>query len=371
MARKGLKTGFSTGAAAAAGAKAALLSLIQGKPPEKVRLDLPEGNQLWVTVKGVLVLDSQKALATVVKQAGDDPDVTNHAEILTQVEIRPGAEPGAQVEITGGPGVGRVTLPGLALPVGEPAINPGPRAIIAKAVTQAWSEGPDRNLPVKIKVLISVPKGGDLARYTLNPRLGIKGGISILGTTGLVRPFSHEAYTATIESACQVARAQGVDEVVLTTGGKSEKLAMNLKPDLPALAFVQIADFFGFALKTAAASGFSRVGMVCFFGKAVKQAQGLEYTHAHKAPMDLAWLSRRFAEKGVSQDLVNQVSRANTARHGLDILRAEKRLDLVELVGEMALNQARGFLGSGPDLWYRIIDFDQSLLYEGKDISSS
>jgi cobalt-precorrin-5B (C1)-methyltransferase len=368
LARKGLKTGFSTGAAAAAGAKAALLSLIQGTPPEKVRLDLPEGHQLWVTVKEVLVLDSQKAQATVVKQAGDDPDVTNHAEILTQVEIGPGSEPGAQIEITGGSGVGRVTLPGLALAVGEPAINPGPRAIITKAVTQAWSEGPDLNLPVKIKVLISVPKGGELAQYTLNPRLGIKGGISILGTTGLVRPFSHEAYTATIESACQVARAQGVDEVVFTTGGKSEKLAMQTRPDLPALAFVQIADFFGFALKTAAKSGFSRVGLVCFFGKAVKQAQGLEYTHAHKAPMDLAWLGERLAEKGVTRDLVSKVSRANTARHGLDILRKKNRLDLVELVGEMALKKARGFLGPCPELWYRIIDFDQSRLYEGKDL---
>ncbi|MGD8563894.1 MAG: cobalt-precorrin-5B (C(1))-methyltransferase CbiD, partial [Desulfarculaceae bacterium] len=209
-----------------------------------------------------------------------------------------------------------------------------------------------------------VPEGERLAKHTLNPRLGIVGGISIIGTTGLVKPFSHEAYTATIESGMSVARASHLDEVVLTTGGKSEKMAMGIRPDLPEQAFIQIADFYGFALRQAAAQDFSRVGLVVFFGKAVKQAAGMEYTHARQAPLDLAVLADWLKQNGAGPDLCQKTAEANTARQVLELLRIAARLDLVGAVGRRLMASARDYLGSGPRFWVVIVDYDGSVLFE-------
>ncbi len=360
--RKRLRTGFSTGTAAAAAAKAALLALA-GREPAKVQVSLPGGRQLEVPVAGVERLGPGQALARVVKDAGDDPDVTNRAEIRARVRLLPPG-PGPEVRILGGDGVGRVTRPGLPVEVGGPAINPVPRSMIHKALRQAWMQAHGGELRVEVE--ISVPRGRRLARHTLNPRLGIRDGISILGTTGLVKPFSHQAYTATIESGLSVARASGVRQVALTTGGKSEKRLMQLLPQLPEVAFIQIADFFGFALAAARRAGMEKIYLGCFFGKAVKQAQGLEYTHAHKAPLDLgplaAWLEGQQADAG----LVAEVAGANTARHALEILRRTGRLDAVAWVGRGVLEQAAARLGPGVALEGFILDHDGTVLFHGQ-----
>ncbi len=361
--RSRLRTGFSTGTAAAAAAQGALLVALGADPPQRVEVALPEDGELGVALASAQALPRGGARAVVIKDAGDDPDVTHGAAIVAEVS-RPHKAAGERIEIKGGPGVGRITRPGLPLKVGEPAINPVPRQMIRDALRRAWQQaGPGGALAVE--VTISAPAGERLARRTLNPRLGIVGGISILGTTGLVKPFSHEAYTATIESGLSVARAAGQSEAVFSTGGKSEKRARALRPDLPELAFVQIADYFAHALEQAAGQGFKRVGVVSFAGKAIKQAQGLAITHARYAPLKLRVLADWLAAAGAGQELCGQVAAANTARHALDLLREAGALHLLEGVGRRLLAAMRRFGGIHLDLWAMILDYDGEVLFRG------
>ncbi len=363
MARRRLRSGFTTGTAAAAAAKAAVLAAL-GPAPEKVEIILPGGGHLNVAVQETARLPEGSARAVVVKDAGDDPDVTNKARIAAEVQLRPVLSGEGGVHLLGGQGVGLVTKPGLAVEPGNPAINPTPQEMIARAVRQALAWGAPQE-EYAVSVTISVARGEELAQRTLNPRLGVLGGISILGTTGLVKPYSHEAYIETIDLGLAVARAEGIREVVLTTGGKSEKRAMAMRPDLPDSAFVQIADFFAYSLAASAGANMGAIGLVSFFGKAVKQAAGLAYTHAHKAAMDLPRLAGWLEEAGLPSEAGQEIAGANTARQALDILRAQGRLDLVPVVGKRMLGAARDFAGPGPTIWAVIIDFDGTVLYSG------
>jgi cobalt-precorrin-5B (C1)-methyltransferase len=367
VAKKGLRIGFSTGSAASAAAKAAFLTLLKGAAPGKVEIALPSGVELTIAVEEARKITDKKATATVIKDAGDDPDITHKAAICALVEMLSDKGKGESIQIRGGRGVGRVTRPGLPTSIGEPAINPTPRDMIREAVLSVWRDYSNGAELLRVAVEISVPDGELLAKTTLNPRLGIVGGISILGTTGLVKPFSHEAYTATIESALAVAKASGAQEIVITTGGRSEKYAMALRPDLPDYCFVQVADFFGFSLEKAVEAHFARVGAVSFFGKAVKQAQGLYYTHAHKAPMDLLALAEWLRDAGAGPALVESVAKANTARHALEILRDSKRLDLVAEVGIRMFEEIARKTENKPDIWAVILDYDGEMLFE-KDL---
>ena len=364
--KKKLRSGFTTGTAASAAAKAALTLLLTGKAPEKVPVTLPGGGELFIPIQSAEALSPASAGATVIKDGGDDPDATHKAAIHALVELLHGPQSSGRIDIMGGLGVGTVTRPGLDLPVGEAAINPVPREMIALAVREAWEQNGPPEEPA-VRVTISVPEGLAIAKRTLNPRLGIKGGISILGTTGLVKPFSHEAYTATIESGLKVARAAGLEEIILTTGRRSEKRAMALRPDLPDTAFIQMADFFAFAMEESIGRGMRKIGLVSFFGKAVKQAQALPCTHAHQAPMDLDRLADWLRQGGAPQELCRQVAKANTARHALEVMREFFRLDLCALVGEKALSAMRRFAGPAPELWCVVMDYDYSILFDGRD----
>ncbi|MBI5101071.1 MAG: cobalt-precorrin-5B (C(1))-methyltransferase [Nitrospirae bacterium] len=253
---KKLRTGFTTGACAAAAAKAATMLLLQSRVPpapdhvsggegkvEYVEIPFPDGSRhAFAIIHPSLTTDqdSPVARASVIKDAGDDPDVTNKAEIIAEARLLPSARPAPPegegkgnnearntVLIRGGKGVGRVTKPGLSVPVGEPAINPSPREMIKKAVAEAL-EGyalPDAEV---IEITISVPEGEELAKKTLNARLGIIGGISILGTSGIVRPLSAEAWTSSITAAMDVARATGCREVVLSAGRHTYGMARSI-----------------------------------------------------------------------------------------------------------------------------------------------
>ncbi|MDR1080923.1 MAG: cobalt-precorrin-5B (C(1))-methyltransferase CbiD [Deltaproteobacteria bacterium] len=347
---KELRTGFSTGTAAAAAAVAAARLLSERAVTDSVEVKLPRGRTFTVPVDGGSLKDGT-AVCVVVKDAGDDPDVTNRARIGASVRLR--SEPG--LELSGGPGVGRVTKPGLALPPGEWAINPVPRSMIQENLAPWLPEGGPG-----LAVEIFIEDGEKLAASTLNPRLGIVGGLSVLGTTGLVRPFSNAAYIATIDSALSIARAQGLDECVLTTGGRSEGLARSERPDLPEEAFVMIADFFAGGLKLAARRGFRTTGLAVFFGKAVKQAAGHAYTHAHRTEMDLVPLAGWLP--GLPEGAAAKVMASNTALAALDAIKGAGCLNLVPEVARRALASARGFAGPGPDLWMRLFDFDGSVL---------
>ncbi len=338
---KKLRTGFTTGTAAAAAAKGAMSLLLSGKAPPDVRIMLLTGESLCIPLHTCKLAGEGTAVCTVIKDAGDDPDITHRAEIGAKVTLLEDSD-GKGVNITGGKGVGRVTKPGLEIPPGEPAINPGPRKMITHAVRQMLETGNAESQNVAVEIF--VPAGEHLARKTLNARLGILGGISILGTTGLVRPMSHEAYIATIESSMSVARAMGIEQVVLTTGRRSERYAQNLWEQLPEEAFIQVGDFFKSSLDAASDRGFKTVTLAVFFGKAVKMAQGVPHTHAAKSSLTLNRLSQWAYDLTGDQDMAQSILDANTARHAFDLI-ADKYPAIISHVGEKMIQSARGFAG--------------------------
>jgi len=302
---KALRTGWTTGTCASAAAKAAAQLLAAGPPPpEWVEVGLPSGRRVTFAVESASMVGSA-ARAVVVKDAGDDPDVTHGAHLTATVAWRTGDG----IELAGGEGVGVVTKPGLGLPVGGPAINPVPREMITKAVSEVVG---DRG----VRVEISVPDGERMARKTTNRRLGVLGGISILGTTGIVRPFSTASWRASVVQAVQVATAQGERTVVLCTGGRTEKGAMALLPDLPEVCFIEVGDFTGAALRTAAERGVTRVVFVGMVGKLTKLAAGVLMTHYTRSAVDTSILARITTECGGDPE---PVAAANTARHAYEL----------------------------------------------------
>jgi cobalt-precorrin-5B (C1)-methyltransferase len=282
----------------------------------------------------------------VIKDAGDDPDVTHKAEIGARVALmesdpRSGTGAGPQIVISGGEGVGRVTKPGLEVEPGQPAINPGPQKMITLAIEEVLKKHP---LDGTVHTEIFVPQGKKLAEKTLNARLGILGGISILGTTGIVRPMSHDAFIATIKSALSVARASGLSRVVLTTGRRSERFSQGHWGRIPPEAFIQIGDFFKMSLVSAAKRGFGHITLAVFFGKALKMAQGVPHTHAAKSSLTLDMLSGWAWEITKDLELSQKISAANTARHAFDILR-EHHPEVIFHVGRLIVKSAKRFAG--------------------------
>lgn len=308
--KQALRAGWTTGACAAAAAKAATTALATGELQETVQIGLPSGQRVRFGVDACTLTPDDTAEAVVVKDAGDDPDVTHGARLTATVRWRD--EPG--IELDGGVGVGVVTKPGLGLELGGPAINPVPRAMI----TQSVGEVIDLNNK-GVQIIISVPDGEKMARKTTNARLGIIGGISILGTTGIVRPFSTASWRASVEQAISVLAAQGEDTVVLCTGGRTEKGAMKLLPQLPEVCFVEVGDFTGAALRRAVEHGLTRVVFAGMAGKLTKLAGGVLMTHYTRSKVSLKLLQDITLAAGGRQDLAERVATANTARHAAEL----------------------------------------------------
>jgi cobalt-precorrin-5B (C1)-methyltransferase len=304
-----LRTGFSTGACSAAAAKAAVAAL-SGTPLSTVNIPFPAGDRHTFTVHA-LRRGAATATAVVVKDAGDDPDVTHGAHLTVIVAWRSDGE----VVLHGGEGVGVVTRAGLGLPVGQPAINPVPRQMITDAVREAsGGRGVD--------VTISVPGGERMARKTTNRRLGIEGGISILGTTGIVRPFSTASWRASVEQAVAVMAAQNVATLVLATGGRTERGAMRLLPHLPPVAFVEVGDFTGAALRRAVEHGLTEVVFVGMIGKLTKLASGILMTHYTRSKVDTGLLAEITAARGGGPQDVAEIRGAPTARRAYELWEA-------------------------------------------------
>ncbi|QLA14906.1 cobalt-precorrin-5B (C(1))-methyltransferase CbiD [Desulfolutivibrio sulfoxidireducens] len=358
--RAGLREGFTTGTAAAAAAKAATLVLF-GRPadtfPALMDVPLPGTGRLTVPVAEATVRPDGHVRAVTVKDGGDDPDVTHMARIGCTVSLDDALSAG-EVGIEGGAGVGRVTLPGLPVPVGRPAINPGPMAQIRAAVIEALPEPP----PARgVSVIVDVEDGEGLAGRTMNPRLGIVGGVSILGTSGIVRPFSHESWRAAIAEALDVARAMGARHVVLSTGRRSERAARRLLPGLADQAFVQMADYFSFSLSQAALRGFEEITLCAYPGKLVKMGMGLSNTHADIEATDFQRLATWCREAGLPSDLAGAVAKANTVRHAFGLVRPHPRFPaLAALLVQKALVHAGSFTTAA--LGLIALDFDDSLL---------
>jgi cobalt-precorrin-5B (C1)-methyltransferase len=431
-----------------------------GTSEETVAVRLPSGSYLSVPVAQSSV-HGCTANASVIKDAGDDPDITNGAEIRATVtilspspagcasdfdpeltsdsvpveSIRDGVSQSVEtgtlstgltparngskssglrmrgrpkILLIAGEGVGIVTKPGLPVAPGEPAINPVPRQMLSENITLEllhskrsdferllsnrsdpdammgavtnkpvielplydepeaadWTPGPSNNFSVLVE--IEVPRGRELSRHTLNPRLGITGGISILGTTGIVKPFSNEAYEDTIRAAISVAASNRCDAIVLSTGGKSERLAMEMLPELSAEAFVQIADFLSFAVREARVFGFSRIVHSVFFGKAIKMAQGHAYTHAHSVPLDLEFLARAARSLGYDETHRQELASANTARHAIDIIAKKGSYDIIESIAEAAAAQSAQIAGGSAQIRLLLFDYAGHLLADVK-----
>jgi cobalt-precorrin-5B (C1)-methyltransferase len=336
---KALRTGWTTGTCASAAAKAATTALRDQATQRTVEVALPSGRRVSFDVESC-VHDATKATAVVVKDAGDDPDVTHGAHLTATVRWR--TEPGILLE--GGEGVGIVTKPGLGIEVGEPAITATPRAMITQAVaevTDLVNHG--------VVVLLSVPGGEKMARKTTNARLGILGGISILGTTGIVRPFSTASWRASVEQAVSVMAAQGERTMVLCTGGRTEKGAMALLPDMAEVCFVEVGDFTGAALRRALAVGLDRVIFVGMAGKLAKLAAGVLMTHYTRSKVDLGLLGDVTLAAGGSAAVAEEVSAANTGRHAYEILQREGLLrpagdELCQRVRSVLLRAGQGKL---------------------------
>ena len=308
--RENLRSGYTTGACAAAAAKGALLALIDRRPVPAVVIRLPNGEEAPFALHSCGHGEAE-GFASVIKDAGDDPDVTHGAEIRVRVTWADG--PG--VSFLRGIGVGLVTKRGLPVPPGEPAVNPAPRKLIAETVAEVLTE---KGLAGRgAAVEISVPNGEELAKKTFNPRLGVVGGISILGTTGIVTPYSTAAWVASVTQEIDVAAAQGVRRLVLAVGARGERLARALFP-LPEEAFVQTGPFFGEALRHCARVGIGRVTLTAMIGKLAKFAAGNESVHSTASRQDFAFLAETARAAGADAGLVERIAGANTAQEAAE-----------------------------------------------------
>lgn len=337
---KPLRSGYTTGACAAAAAKAAVRCLC-GQRDEAVEIPFPDGSRHRFGLCRVQPLVGGGAMATVVKDASDDPDVTNGAEIGAEVRWLVGTQPEA-ITLVNGPGVGRATKPGLAVAVGEPAINPVPRMMIRAAVTEALTETHEGARP--LEVTIFVRDGEILAEKTLNRRLGIVGGLSILGTTGIVRPISAKAWTDTIEASMQVARAAGLSEVILATGRTSEAAVQGML-HLPEEAQVMMGDYLHYALEAAGRHGFRRIHLAEMWAKLVKAALAVPQTHVRNGALETHQAADLLADLGLDADTAQQLRGANTAREIYDHLIKYNRQDLIAAVSQRAKAQAEQWSG--------------------------
>ena len=299
-----LHSGLTTGTCATAAAIAATIRLLKNEMPKEVPVLLPDGETIQVSV------GYGEDYAYCIKDAGDDPDVTNG------IEVRASVKPADTFEIIGGEGVGRFTLPGFDFPPGDAAINKAPREMIRK------------NIKEDMRIIISVPNGAEVARRTFNPRLGIEGGISIIGVSGIVKPFSEEAFIDSIRKCMNVAQASGTSRVVINSGGKSERFVKALYPNLPQQAFVEYGNFVGETLKIAHELDIKNITLGVMLGKAVKLAAGQLDTHSRKATMNKTFIQQMLDETGCQAD----VEKITLARELWQVIPQEKIEDFCHVV---------------------------------------
>ena len=352
--KKGLREGFTTGACAAAAAKGAAEALLKGSPQSSVCSILPMGRQVRFALERCELLGDQ-AVCSIRKDGGDDPDCTHGAEIIATVKL---ITDNNQIQIEGGAGVARVTKPGLGLTVGEAAINPVPRQNITDMIRQVIEDSPYQGA----EVTISVPDGEERAKQTLNARLGLLGGISILGTTGIVKPYSTSAFIASVAQAIQLAHADGCHELVFTTGGRSEAFAMSLRPELSESAFIQVGDYIGIALRHSVRQAMISIHIVGMMGKLSKMADGRMMTHAAHSEVNMKLLAQLVGEAGGSLELCQEVSKANTARHVMELCREHGVHRFADLICQAVASHCTKFAKKQLQVKVTMVDFSGDVL---------
>jgi len=315
LSKKELRTGYTTGTCAAAATKAATYALLKREKLANITVTLPKGQSAHIKIAWISENDPIAVTAAVIKDAGDDPDVTNGAEICSTVSI---LEDSMDIIVKGGTGVGIVTKPGLGLEIGKAAINKVPMNMIHQAVTEIIGSM-HRNYG--ISVVISVSKGEEIAKKTDNPRLGILGGISILGTTGIVIPYSTSSFAASIRQSIDVSFAMKSYTVVLTTGGRSEDFARDLfHDDIPDHSYIQIGDFVGYSIRQCANKNMKKAIVAGFIGKLTKMAMGVKQTHVKGSHVDMDFLGQIATRCGAGDETVTMIKTANTARHVAELI---------------------------------------------------
>jgi cobalt-precorrin-5B (C1)-methyltransferase len=349
-----LRTGYTTGTCATASSKACVLAIINQEKIESVSVDLPKGKIITIMIQSCK-FDKTSAKCSVIKDAGDDPDVTHGAEIFVELSLTPNVN---QIEIHGGEGVGVVTKPGLGLEIGKAAINPTPKKMIVENIKNVAKKILQKN---GIRVIISVPKGKELAVKTDNPRLGIVGGISILGTSGIVIPYSTASFAASIRQNLDVSIAMGNDKVILTTGGRSEEFSKNMI-NLPDHCFVQMGDFAAYAIQQCVKKGIKKAYVVGFIGKLAKLATGVKQTHVKGSKVDTNFLAEIASKCDASKSVVEQIQKANTARHIQDIVKENRIEGFFDKICFEVYRQMRKHSENKVPIEIILFDFDGKVL---------
>ncbi|HJB05853.1 MAG TPA: cobalt-precorrin-5B (C(1))-methyltransferase CbiD [Candidatus Merdibacter merdigallinarum] len=321
---KKLREGFSTGSCMTGGAAAAALWLTTGTCPEVVEVETPIGRTLYLDV-----IPKEKGVCGIVKDAGDDPDVTNGSEVITKVELLP--EDGA-ITFVGGDGIGTVTEEGLKLPVGEPAINPVPRQMTERALRKIIG---DRGAVVTV----SIPGGEELAKKTFNPRLGVLGGLSVLGTTGIVRPMSEEAMKDSLLVELDMYARQGHHAILFVLGTTGENALKAQYGEFRCI--LQVSNYIGFMIEEAVERGFTDILIGGFVGKLVKVASGTMNTHSHVADGRLETICTHAALHGASRDVIERIYSCVTTKAAMKIVEEEGLTDIWKDMAERASAHCR------------------------------
>ena len=360
---KPLRTGYTTGACAAAATKAAMIALLDGAAPNSVTITLPSGKLASFEIVSYRA-EKRQARCGVRKFAGDDPDVTHGLLIVSEVSLASGGEPG-EVRFLQGEGVGRVTLPGLEIPPGEPAINPVPRRMIRECISEALRQ---RWLRHAVEVTISAPGGEAVARKTMNERLGIIGGISILGTSGEVVPYSMDAWLSSIRQSIAVAAANGCTTLALTSGLRTERHLRAHYPELPERACIHYGNFIGRTLElTSEHGGFSRVIVGVMLAKATKLAQGEADLSSRVVALRPDWLADLVAELGYGEELSKQLADLHLVRNMTEIIPFSSEEPLYNAIASACRQTCLQWFPDMP-LTLVLFDMEGQTVVSGRDI---
>ena len=340
----GMRTGYTTGSCAAAAAKAATLTLLTNQSVSEVTIHLPVGRDVTLAIHRCEWVGDDRVVCSVIKDGGDDPDVTHGAEICVTVSRNPES---AGLRITRGPGVGLVTRPGTGIEVGEPAVTRVPRRMMAESVGEAAQS---QGLPADAGFIaeVSVPDGEAIAEKTTNSRLGVLGGISILGSTGVVQPFSTAAWRASVHLAVDVAATNGLSHLVLSTGTRSEEFSRH-RLDLPDMAYIEAGIFSGPSLKRCVMRKIERATHVGMVGKFSKMAMGYFVTHVAGNRVDTEFLAKLAAQCGASAAVQREIREASSARHFQEIAQANGLLAVFPIMCQMVCDESHKLLGDDAD----------------------
>ena len=349
-----LRTGFTTGTCATASSKAALLAIIQQNNISDVDVLLPKRDRIKIKIN-TCEFSKDDAKCSVIKDGGDDPDVTHGAEIFVQLSLTNNI---GSVEIDGGIGVGRVTKPGLGLDIGSAAINPVPKKMILENVQEVGKKILEQN---GIKIIVSVPKGKELATKTDNPRIGIMDGISILGTSGIVIPYSTASFAAAIRQQIDVVRSMNDDIVFLTTGGRSEDFARKII-ELPDHSFIQMGDFSGYAIQQCAKKGLKKAYVAGFIGKLAKMAAGVKQTHVKGSKVNMKFLSEIAKRCNADDKTIEKIKNANTARNVQEIIMEDQVGGFFDEISKETCLQMRNHSEGNIPVEVILFDFDGTIL---------